>query len=258
MPIMALELDMSVDQEIKKKYNTNQLEYDVLPALPKVSPSSSSSVSVPKSSPTYTSTAPNVTPVDPKSGIKIPSGTKFQVKSNLTISDSQRSGTVVSFNTYSPVYKNGATIPSGTKFYGVIEQSHTPQMTGNGGLVVIRLTSMTYGGKTYQVNAKITKANSKKIFFNNIKGKRGYWSGVGKQIDKGEDFYRKTRRTSAKWADNPIGYFVSPVPTLVGLAGYAVVTVASPVSAIFSKGGRLSIPSGSAFEIKLLDNAYVK
>ena len=32
MPVLALELDMSVDEEIRKKYNTNQLQYDVLPA----------------------------------------------------------------------------------------------------------------------------------------------------------------------------------------------------------------------------------
>ena len=36
MPVLALDLDLSVDEEIKKKYNTSKLQYDVLPALPKV------------------------------------------------------------------------------------------------------------------------------------------------------------------------------------------------------------------------------
>ncbi len=260
MPVLALELDMSVDEEIRKKYNTNQLQYDVLPELPKVSPTQGQNTNTnkaPAQTPVYTQNQPNVTAVDPKSGIKIPSGTKFQVKSNLTISDSQKSGTVVSFNSYAPVYKSGITIPTGTKFYAIIEESHRPQITGNGGLVVIRVTSMTFGGKTYQINAKITKANSKKIFFNNIKGQRQYWKGVAKQIDKGENFYKKTRRASAKLADNPIGIIIASVPTVAGIAGYAVTTVISPVSGLFSKGKSLSIPSGSTFEIKLLDNAYV-
>ena len=53
---------------------------------------------------------------------------------------------------------------------------------------MIRVTSMSYNGRSFPVNAKITKANSKKIFFNNIKGKRQYWKGVANQIDKGEAF----------------------------------------------------------------------
>lgn len=36
MPVLALDLDLSVDEEIKKKYDTSKLQYDVLPALPKV------------------------------------------------------------------------------------------------------------------------------------------------------------------------------------------------------------------------------
>lgn len=260
LPVMSYELDMSVDEEIKKKYDSDKLKYD-LPPLPKTTPTSSpSSVgqsSAPKTTPVYSVSVPNVTKVTSKDGLKIPYGTKFQVHSNQPISDWQRSGTNISFTSYAPVYKGAVSIPSGTKFYGVIEESHRPQKTGNGGLVVIRITRMSYNGRTFSVNAKITKANSKKIFFNNIKGKRQYLKGVANQIDKGEAFYKKSRKTSAKMADNPILVILSPIPTIAGFAGYSVCTILSPLTALTSTGSSLSIPSGSSFEIKLLEAAYV-
>lgn len=46
-------------------------------------------------------------------------------------------------------------------------------------------------GSTKSVHAKITKANLKKVFLNNIKGKRGYIKGISTQVDKGENFYKK-------------------------------------------------------------------
>lgn len=258
-PVMAYELDMSVDEEIKKKYDADKLKYDIPSSLPKTAPSQSSGAgSVPKNTPVYTTSAPNITKINQGEGKKISTGTKFQVRSNQVISDRQRAGTNISFTSYAPVYKKQVTIPSGTKFYGVIEESHQPQKTGNGGLVVIRLTGMSFNGKNYPIEGKITKANSKKIFFNNIKGKRQYWHGVAKQIDKGENFYKKTRRTSAKMADNPILVILSPIPTVAGLAGYTVCTALSPITALATTGGNLSIPSGSAFEIKLLKPAYVR
>ena len=90
-----------------------------------------------------------------------------------------------------------------------------------------------------------------------MKGKRTYWSGVAKQIDKGENFYKKTRRTSSKLADNPVGILISPIPVLTGMVVYAVNLVGSPVFALWSKGGRISIPAGSEFEIKLLEDVYL-
>jgi len=260
LPVMSYELDMSVDEEIKKKYDSDKLKYD-LPPLPKTTPNSSTAnvgqSSAPKTTPVYSVSVPNVTKVTSKVGLKIPYGTKFQVHSNQTISDWHRSGTNISFTSYAPVYKGAVSIPSGTKFYGVIEESHRPQKTGNGGLVVIRITSMSYNGRTFPVNAKITKANSKKVFFNNIKGKRQYLKGVANQIDKGEAFYKKSRKTSAKMADNPILVILSPIPTIAGFAGYSVCTILSPLTALTSTGSSLSIPSGSSFEIKLLEAAYV-
>ncbi len=254
LPVNALELDLSVDEEIKKKYNSSKLEYEVLPNLPK----SATPSSPPKSTPTYTTTVPNITKIDKNTGVKIPSRTKFKARSNQTISDWSQEGANVSFTTTEAVFKKHITIPAGTKIYGVITDSHRPQITGNGGLVEVDITRITYNGKTYQIDGKITKANSKKIFFSNIKGKRQYWKNVAKHIDKGEDFYKKSRNISNKMSNNPILALLSPIPTTVGMAGYSVCTILSPITAIGAKGANISIPAGSNFEIKLQDPAYVQ
>lgn len=257
IPVVALEFDTSIDEEIKQKYNSSKLEYEVLPNLPKTSPPTSSSTSVPKTPPTYTEVKPVITTVDKKNAKQIPSGTIFAVRSNQIISDYSKDGSTVSFTTTSPVYKKNVTIPTGTKIYGTITDVHRPQPAGNGGLVVLGINSITYNNQTFTINAKITKANSKKIFFNNIKGKHQYWKGVAKQVDKGENFFKKTRQTSNKMSNNPVLLILSPIPTIVGYVGYAGCTILSPLTGLTNKGGNLSIPAGSQFEIKLLEEAYI-
>jgi hypothetical protein len=42
------------------------------------------------------------------------------------------------------------------------------------------------------------------------------------------------------------------------MGAYAVNLVAAPISSIGSKGGRISIPAGSEFEIKLLEDVYLE
>lgn len=261
----AFELDTSVDDEIRRNYNPSAIEKS-LPALPKTSPTQS----IPKPETKPPSTLPVSQPSKPQIGVKklpdnydkstairIPKGTKFKVRSNTALSDTSRSGTRFSFTTLQPVTKRYVTLPAGTVFNAVVTESHPPQITGNGGLLELSLESVKYKGQTYYAEGKVTKANHKKIFFNNIKGKRQYWKGVGNQIDKGQSFYKKTRRTSAKLADNPVGLLVSPVPTIIGMGVYAVNFVGSPIFSIGSKGGKLYIPSGCEFEIKLLDDIYL-
>lgn len=263
LPAFSLELDLSVDEEIKKKYNTSQIENDVLPQLPEklknnnTTSGNSAVTPPPKTLPTFTNTTPVITKPDKKNAIKISKWTKFQVKSNQLISDWSKEGASIAFTTTAPVYKKDITIPSGTILRGKIINTHRPQITGNGGLIVLKITSITYNGKTYSTEAKVTKANSKKIFFNNIKGERRYWKNVASQVDKGENFYNKTRNVSSKMSDNPILLILSPVPTIIGVAGYALTTVTSPIFAIFDKGGNISIPSGKPFELKLLESTYV-
>lgn len=270
---LALELDMSVDEEIRKKYDSSKLENTVLPPLPKIDNSQNKTTpinntttttttqqttSIPKVTPTYTTEVrPQITPADKKAAIKIFRWTTFETKSNQKINNGLSVGSSVSFTTTAPVYKKNITIPTGTIFKGTITDVHKPQATGNGGLVVIKITSMTFNGKTYPVNAKITKANAKNIYLNNIKGQRQYWANAGKQVDKGEAFYQRARKTSTKLANNPIGIIISPISTIVGVAGYTVNTAISPITSIFAKGGNVSIPTGSSFEIRLNESAYI-
>lgn len=274
-PVFALELDTSVDDEIRRTYDPSKLEQS-LPALPKTAPVQQNTVpktpqttqapqTAPKSLPSTpvakpqlgVKKLPNEYKFDKSTAIRIKKGTKFRVKSNSVISDYLKEGARVSFTTIKPVTQRYITVMDGTKFTAVVEDSHLPQMTGNGGLVVLMVDSITVNGQTRSVHGKITKANLKKIFFNNIKGKRQYWKGVANQIDKGENFYKKTRRTSSKLADNPVGVIISPIPTITGIVVYAVNFVGSPLFAIWSKGGRISIPAGSEFEIKLLEDVYL-
>ena len=274
-PVFALELDTSVDDEIRRTYDPSKLEQS-LPALPKTAPTQQNTVSktpqttqAPKTAPKSLPSTPAAKPqlgvkklpneykFDKSTAIRIKKETKFRVKSNSVISDYLREGAKVSFSSIRPVTQRYITIPVGTKFTAVVEDSHQPQMSGNGGLVVLMVDSITVNGQTRSVHGKITKANLKNIFFNNIKGKRQYWKGVANQIDKGENFYKKTRRTSSKLADNPIGVIISPIPTITGIVVYAVNFVGSPLFAIWSKGGRISIPAGSEFEIKLLEDVYL-
>lgn len=266
---LALELDMSVDEEIRKKYDSSKLENTVLPPLPKIDNSQNKTTpinntttqqitSIPKVTPTYTTEVrPQITPADKKAAIKIFRWTTFETKSNQKINNWLSVGSSVSFTTTAPVYKKNITIPTGTIFKGTITDVHKPQATGNGGLVVIKITSMTFNGKTYPVNAKITKANAKNIYLNNIKGQRQYWANAGKQVNKGEAFYQRARKTSTKLANNPVGIIISPIPTIVGVAGYTVNTAISPITSIFAKGGNVSIPTGSSFEIRLNESAYI-
>lgn len=273
----AFELDTSVDEEIRKNYNPSALEQN-LPALPKTAPSQSATTKttvtttnkttpvVPKTQPVSQPSKPQLVikkmdndyKFDKSTAIRIKKGTKFRVKSNCVISDYQREGTRVSFTSIKPVTQRYITINEGTRFNAVVEDSHLPQFTGNGGLIVLMVDGIVVNGSTKSVHAKITKANMKKVFLNNIKGKRGYMKGVSRQVDKGENFYKKTRRTSTKLADNPVGLIISPIPTVFGAVVYAVNLVGSPVFAIWAKGSRISIPAGSEFEIKLLEDVYLQ
>ena len=274
-PVFALELDTSVDDEIRRTYDPSKLEQS-LPALPKTAPTQQNTLpktpqttqaqqTAPKSLPSTPAAKPqlgvkklpNEYKFDKSTAIRIKKGTKFRVKSNSVISDYLREGAKVSFSSIKPVTQRYITVPEGTKFTAIVEDSHQPQMSGNGGLVVLMVDSITVNGQTRSVHGKITKANMKKIFFNNMKGKRSYWKGVANQIDKGENFYKKTRRTSSKLADNPVGILISPIPVLTGMVVYAVNFAGSPLFALWSKGGRISIPAGSEFEIKLLEDVYL-
>lgn len=284
MSALALELDTSVDEEIRKHYNPSQIEKDLLPPLPKTT---ETLPQVPKSTPAATpsqpsSLPPKTIPTVTQSGkrtpkriqslpgqektnisrqgiaaIKIKKGTKFKVKSLTAISDYTPANSTMSFKTQESVTQRYVTIPAGTIFKATIEDSHPPQFTGNGGLLVINVDRLVFRGTTRRVQAKITKANGKKIFVNNIKGKRQYWKGVANSTKPGAKFYRKSMRGTVKLAQNPWTLILTPFTAVAGIVVYGVNIIGSPAFAIFSKGGRISIPAGTDFEIKLLEDVYL-
>lgn len=266
MPVSALEFDISVDEEIRKNYNPSKLELENLPPIPSVKPTKQAQpvTSIPKSPaiPPKTglapaNTKPTVYSADKSTMVKLKKGTKFRVVSQQGVSDASRIGTRLTFISQNSVTQRYITVLKGTTFYGEVVDAHLPQMTGNGGLIELKIDSMLYKGSTYGMNAKITKVNGRKVFVNNIKGQRKYMKNVVKQVDKGENFYKKTRQVSGNLSDNPVGIIVAPVPTIVGMGAYAVNFVGSPIVSLFNKGGRISVPAGSEFEIKLVEDAYL-
>lgn len=266
LEVCAFELDTSVDDEIRKNYNPSAIE-QTLPALPKVQPSESytqtlppkSNVSVDNTkSKTAVKNFPSDVKLDKSTAIRIKKGTRFKVKSSAYISDGTSKGARLSFTTLYPVSQRYITIPQGTVFKAFIANSHLPQMTGNGGLIEVEIDGVIYKGYLYGADGKVTKANGKKIFVNNIKGQRKYLKNVSTQVAKGKNFYQKTRRTSNKLAGNPITLIAAPFPTILGMGVYAVNYVGSPIFALPRKGGRISIPAGSEFEIKMLEDIYLQ
>ena len=129
LPAISVELDFSVDEEIKKKYDTTKLYYEV-PKLPTTTPTLKSQTI---NQTTYKSkVSTNITTV---TNNVIPKGTKVKVKSNQMISDSLAKGTIVTFTTTEDTFKSSTKIPKGTTIRGKIIDSHLPQITGNGGLM---------------------------------------------------------------------------------------------------------------------------
>ncbi len=268
MPIFALELDMSVDEEIRKNYNPSKLELEGLPPLPNVKPNVPQQKALPSQQtstkpantlPTLTSptTKPVINKIDKSTAVRIKKGTKFTVKSNQAVSDSSRVGARLSFTTQRAVTQRYVTIPQGTVFKGEIADAHIPQISGNGGLIVISVDSMVFRGSTIGVKAKITKAKHKKVFLNNIKGKHQYWAGTKDSLKLGTKFYKKMMRTTSKLANNNFTVILTPFTVVSGVVVYAVNFVGAPVFGLFSKGGRIYIPAGSEFEIKLLEDVYL-
>lgn len=277
---MALELDLSVDDEIRKHYNPSKIEEENLPPLPKLTTPSKPPVktTAPAQPVKQTTAPPKAVPIvqpstprgkvvkklpgselvkDDFTAIKIKSGTKFRVKSSANISDYTPEGARLTFTSLKPVGQRYVTVPAGTQFKGVIVDSHPPQISGNGGLVVMVVETMVFKGSTYSVHAKITKAGHKKIFMNNIKGQRGYLKGIGKSIQPGSKFYKKAMRGTAKLSQNPWTFILTPFTVLSGVVVYGVNLIGSPVFAMFSKGGHITIPAGSEFEIKFLEDVYL-
>ena len=189
------------------------------------------------------------------SAVTIKKGKKFKAINTSALSDSIKKGSTITFVTTAAETSKYITIPKNTVFKGEVIDSHKPNLTGNGGLLVIKVTQINYNGGWYPVNAKITLANHKKIFFNNIKGKRMYWKNAKDKTKFGKKTYDKMWAKAKKYFKPNIEVVITPIAFVTGTVVYAANIAVSPVLAIFTKGGSLSIPKNSAFEIKFLEDA---
>ncbi len=189
----------------------------------------------------------------------VPKGKKFKVRLQQTISDKTAEGTRISFVSTYPETSTYVTIPAGTVFRGRVSDSHPPYITGNGGLIVINVDQIVYKGKAYDIDGKISIANGKHIFFNNIKGKRMYFQSIPKAMKPGTKFFKKMWRVTCNLAKNESGVeiILTPFSFLTGTVVYALNFAASPVLAIFYKGKSITIPSGSPFTIQLREDAVL-
>lgn len=275
LPALAvLDIDASVDYEIRRKYNPNKIENDLLPSLPNKLKNdkplqSSEDFTKPYEKPvTKTTTVQQPTkqqvitqhPQKYKSygqTLALKRGTSFTIRNTSSISDRMTEGTKVYFKLPKPIKTKYFTLPENTRFVGVISDSHSPQLTGNGGLVVIRIEKVIINGRTQEVSGKVTKANYKRIYFNNIKGKRKYWSNLAKSIAPGKRFNDKMWKSTKKLASEGVTFIFSPFTLASGLIVFGANIVASPVIAIFSKGGSISIPADTAFRIKLTEDVTI-
>lgn len=255
----ASNLDTSVDSEIRKNY---QVDKNSLPPLPQIfySEPQNTTVNYEDSIQTFEpiKTTKSKAKKSTSEKIVLKSGTKLKLKSRSTITDRTGVGTVVSFRLLYPVTTTYFTIPSETLFYGKVIETHPPQITGNGGLIIINLTSARINGKRYKLNARVTNANSKKIFFNNIKGKRKYLRSLPKTITWGRSYKNKMYRATARLSKETATLILCPFSFLFGTVGYAANLLLSPVLALKYKGERITLKTGTDFTFKLSEDLVIE
>lgn len=274
----ALDLDATVDDEIRKNYNPNKLIEDSginhsalekniqadiietttkapdenLPELPKI-------INSTKKSDITNDTITPKTQYTPYRGgnIRVHAGTSFDVTNITGISDWQSKGTKVTFKTKKNIHGRNYTIPNGTTFEGEIVESHQPQFSCNGGLVVILVDTMIYKNQRIPINAYVTRANDKKIFFNNIKGKRTYLKTVWNKGNWGRELFGKMCTLSVGLGATGATLVLTPFPFAYGTICLGASAITSPITALFSKGQHISIPANSSFRIKLTEDVLV-
>ena len=245
----AVDFDSSIDANIRKDYNVDE----GLPPLPKT---------VPTTSQTTKPTAPEL----PKSAYsatgktyKIKSGTKVYLTSKSVISDSLPRGSKVNFAAQQGfTTKEGVIVPAGTVFRATITDSHGPQISGNGGLVELKIDEIYYNGILSNIETKVSLVNSKRIYHSDIKGERRYWKNFSKAMTPGKKAFNATRTCASVMAPIPVVNILAIVPLLGGSVIYVVNLVAAPVISLFTKGGRLSLPAGTQFQIKFTGENQIR
>lgn len=257
----AFDLDLTVEDDIRKNYNSSKLINDTgineesLPDLPEELKNSVIEPDLNKSDKTIPNNIPKQ--ILPAGNTKIHKGTVFKVVNTSKISDWQKKGSTVKFKTNETIKGRKYSIPAGTQFAGEVIESHQPQISCNGGLVVIRIRYMIYKGQTVPLNAYITKANGKLIFLNNIKGERTYLKTMWKKGNWGRSLFSRMLTLTINLGGDTSTVLLSPFPFLYGTICLGANTLFSPVTAFFQKGGHVSINAGSNFKIRLMEDIYI-
>lgn len=262
--VLALELDTSVDDEIRKKYNPSKLEQDMsLPALPKILNESSyhniNNTAKPVITPTkeLSHVTYNTYNTANQSTIRLKKGTKIKLRLENSVADSTTKGTKLTFSSINPTRTKKFTIPAGTTFQGYVANSHKPQFSGNGGLIVININSMILNNEVQPINANVIKTNKKHIFYNNIKGKRTYLRNVINSAKPGFKFYNKMVQVSTRYVQRTSGIIITPLSLASGVVVLGGDVISSPVIALFKKGGHIALREGSEIDIKLLQDVFI-
>ena len=177
-------VDDSIDSAIRAKYNTKKIESDLLPALPSEADPFDTTIDAFSPSPAESPAALPAKPENPspvtipakvtttntpaqnsvKSTAVLKKGKKFRVKLQNAVSDKTKPGSRVSFVSTAPETFTYITIPAGTVFKGRIVDSHQPYISGNGGLIVIKVDEMVYKGATTKLTQKSASQTTKKFF----------------------------------------------------------------------------------------------
>ena len=274
--LAVLDIDMSVDSDIRKKYNPQKIEDDLLPPLPDklknevkkkssennntktIQSNSSTTNSTVTTKPTYSTSKTSLQQAQKTKSlgqsITLKKGTKLNVRSCEKLYDEIRIGKKVYFKLSKSIKTNSFYMPENTKFIASVVDAHPPQITGNGGLIVLKIEQVIINGKNQYINAKITKSNHKNIFFNNIKGKRSYIANTTKNTTPGKNFYKNMLKKSKKYAKKKTTMILTPITYICGVAVYGVNIIGSPIFAIFSHGKTITIPANTQFEIQLLED----
>ena len=121
-------------------------------------------------------------------------------------------------------------------------------------MVELQVHSIVIDNSVTHINGYITKANSKKIFLNNIKGKRTYLKTLWNKTGFGRNLFNKMLSLTINLGGEGSTIILSPFPVAYGSIVLGLNTLTSPVMALFSKGGRVNIPVGTEFVIKLRDD----
>jgi hypothetical protein len=116
---------------------------------------------------------------------------------------------------------------------------------------------MIHKNQRVPIDAFITRANDKKIFLNNIKGERTYLKTMWKKGNWGRTMFSKMLTVSVGLSATGSTVVLTPFPFAYGTLCLGANTIISPITAFFSKGGHVSIPAGSAFRIKLIEDAMI-